>query len=139
MPGEGLSTWADTKARARVLVESIPLYRAGRSQLIEWCQDGLSELGLVADFMTALERYLRDYPFYASSLEDLEGGTRPPVNYRDVPSVAKELQIKESYLRKHLSTMETSLPFGSFNSRRHWNIHPLDVDVLKQHFVVAGN
>jgi hypothetical protein len=134
MPGDTKSTWGNTKARAAALVESMPLYDLCRRQLMEWCQAGLEDVVLVAEFMAGLEAHLQDYPFYPSSLADVEDGAGTIVVFRDVASVAKELGISESYLRKRLCTMPTSLPFGTFNDRRTWMIHPLDVPVLREHF-----
>ena len=134
VPGDGLSAWGDTKARAAALVESIPLYSLCKRDLIEWCQAGLKELGLVGEFMARLEGYLSQYPFYASTLADVEEGARSAIIYRDVTSVARELGVAEGYLRKVLCTMPTSLPFGSFCERRSWRIHPMDVNALKKHF-----
>jgi hypothetical protein len=138
MPGDTNSTWWDTRARAAALIESLPLYRVCERELIEWCQSGLTELGMVGDYMASLEEYLSQYPFYVSILGDVaENGSRTPVKYLDVSSVAMEIGMSEGYLRKHLSTMPTSLPFGSFNERRKWNIHPLDVPVLHEYFESA--
>lgn len=134
MPGDSLSTWGDTKSRAAVLVESIPLYDLCRRDLVRWCQSGLEDLGLVGEFMICLEAYLADYPFYGSTLADVEDSARVQIVYRDAKSVAKEIGVTEGYFRKHLNTMPTSLPFGSFNERRSWRIHPMDIPVLREFF-----
>jgi hypothetical protein len=87
----------------------------------------------VAEFMAALEGYLREFPFYPSTMEDSRSEGEL-VSFRDVASVASEIGVSESYLRKWLSVMPTSLPFGSFSDRRTWMIHPMDVAVLRGHF-----
>ena len=138
MPGDSRSTWGATKARAARIVESLPLYRLCQRDLVTWCQAGLKELGLVGEYMASLEEYLSEFPFYASQLEDMvEEKSLNQVVYRDAKSVAKEIGVSEGYLRKVLCTMPTSLPFGSFNVRRKWHIHPMDIPVLQEYFEVV--
>ena len=134
MPGDSLSTWGDTRARATAIVEGLPLYDLCRRDLAEWCQVGLKDLGLVGPFLESLEKYLQEYPFYASLTSDVEDASRTSVTYLDVPSVANELGVTQGYLRKVLCEMPTSLPFGSFTERRSWRIHPLDVPVIRSAF-----
>ena len=134
MPGDALSTWSDTRARAAAIVEGLPLYDLCRRDLAEWCQVGLKDLGLVLDFLASLEKHLSDYPFYASTATGTDETARTSVVYRDVPTVAAELGVTTTYLRKTLCEMPTSLPFGTFSEKRSWRIHPLDIPVLKQTF-----
>ncbi len=131
-PGDSLSTWSDTRARAAAIVEGLPLYDLCRLDLIKWCQVGLHDLGLVVDFLDSLEKHLADYPFYASKALDNQDAARITVVYKDLPTVAAELGVTPKELRKMLCDMPISLPFGTFCEKRYWRIHPLDIPVLKQ-------
>ena len=82
MPGEGTSVWADTRARAWVVVEALPMYGLMRSRLVEYFQGGLKDLAdllLVEEFMASLEAELRRAPFYPTTLRDVEEEAKTPV------------------------------------------------------------
>ena len=122
---------ADTRARAFALVSSLPLYEVCRRDLIEWCQVGLRDLGLVSDFMSGLDNHLRDYPFYPTSAKDMEEGARTPVVWLTVDKAARRLGVSRDCLRVRLDRMKTSLPFGTYKHERRWYVHPLDVEWLR--------
>jgi hypothetical protein len=122
---------ADTRARAASLVASMPLYDLCRPKLIEWCQVGLRDLGLVGELLASLDDHLRDYPFYATTARDMEDQARKPVRWLTVDEAAFRLGVRRDALRVKLDRLKTSLPFGTYKHERRWYVNPLDVEALR--------
>jgi len=123
---------ADTRVRAYAIVSGLPLYEVCRRDLIEWCQVGLRELGLVADFMAELDAHLRDYPFYPTTARDMEESTKVLVKWLTIDEAAARLGVSRDSLRVRLDRMKTSLPFGTYKHERRWHVHPLDAEELRE-------
>lgn len=123
---------ADTRARAASLVASFPLYAICRPHLIEWCQVGPSDHGLVREFLACLEEHLKGYPFYPTTARDMEDQTKLPIKWLTVDEAAEKLGVTKDSLRVRLDRSKVSLPFGTFKFERKWNVHPLDLETLRQ-------
>lgn len=103
MPGEGTSVWPDTRARAALVVEAIPMVDLMRSRLVEYCQGGLTDLAdliLVEEFMTALEASLARTPFYPTTARDIEDEARTPVVWISCAEAAEVLGCTRQYVRE---------------------------------------
>ncbi len=106
IPGERASTWADTKARAAILVESVSMYALVRSRLIEYFQGGLTDLPdliLCEEFLSNLEAELKRAPFYPTTQQDIEEESRTPVVWVSCAEAAELLGCTRQWVRELVS------------------------------------
>lgn len=129
MPGEGSTAWPDTCARARVIVEGLPMYDLLRRQLVEFCQVGLDDLGLVGDFLIALNQYLKEYPFYPTSREDLEDTAKTPVVWISCADAATLLGCTSQRVRQLVFDRKL---IHTITYRRNLQLQRSEVEMYKQ-------
>lgn len=82
-------------------------------------------------FLDELSTRLLDQPFFIRSAES-EDEPRQKVRWLSDEEASERIGVQVPRLRRVLRAQTTSLRYGTFQYKRSWSIHPLDLPVIRE-------